>query len=57
MAVASISLLFLVKKFNAGKWSSGKHIKEAASQVISEHGAAISHHHGVGMDHLPWIEA
>lgn len=32
-------------------------IKEAASCVISEHGAAISHHHGVGMDHLPWIEA
>ena len=32
-------------------------IKRTASDVISAHGAAISHHHGVGMDHMRWLEA
>lgn len=32
-------------------------IKEAASEAICEHGGTISHHHGVGVDHLPWVEA
>ena len=31
-------------------------IKRAASETISKHGAAISHHHGVGMDHMRWLE-
>lgn len=30
-------------------------IKKAASDVIAEHGGTISHHHGVGTDHLPWM--
>lgn len=29
--------------------------KEAASQVIVEHGATITHHHGVGTDHEPYL--
>lgn len=32
-------------------------IKEAASRVIVEHGGTISHQHGVGMDHKPWLGA
>ncbi len=31
-------------------------IKKAASEAIIAHGGTISHHHGVGEDHLPWIE-
>ena len=31
-------------------------IKKAASDAICQHGGTISHHHGVGEDHLPWIE-
>ena len=30
-------------------------IKRAASDAIAAHGGTISHHHGVGEDHLPWI--
>ena len=36
-----------------GQWRT---IKEAASEAIVTHGGTISHHHGVGLDHLPWIE-
>jgi alkyldihydroxyacetonephosphate synthase len=30
-------------------------VKRAASDAIAEHGGTISHHHGVGTDHLPWM--
>ncbi|MEM1348964.1 MAG: FAD-binding oxidoreductase [Myxococcota bacterium] len=32
-------------------------IKHAASDAIGAHGGTISHHHGVGRDHMPWLEA
>jgi alkyldihydroxyacetonephosphate synthase len=31
-------------------------IKRAASDAVMAAGGTISHHHGVGEDHLPWIE-
>jgi alkyldihydroxyacetonephosphate synthase len=31
--------------------------KQAASQAIVEGGGTITHHHGVGRDHLPWMRA
>ncbi|HEY8432082.1 MAG TPA: FAD-binding oxidoreductase [Sandaracinaceae bacterium] len=37
-----------------GQWRA---IKEAASEAISRHGGTISHHHGVGIDHAPWLPA
>ncbi len=37
-----------------GQWWA---IKEAASDAIVQHGGTISHHHGVGTDHLRWMEA
>ncbi|NIQ37054.1 MAG: FAD-binding protein [Proteobacteria bacterium] len=30
-------------------------IKEAASDAIVSAGGAISHHHGIGLDHRPWL--
>jgi alkyldihydroxyacetonephosphate synthase len=30
-------------------------VKRAASEAIAAHGGTISHHHGVGTDHLPWL--
>ena len=36
------------------QWSA---IKTAASDAIVAHGGTISHHHGVGTDHTPWLEA
>jgi alkyldihydroxyacetonephosphate synthase len=32
-------------------------IKKAAGDAIASHGGTISHHHGVGVDHLPWMSA
>jgi alkyldihydroxyacetonephosphate synthase len=32
-------------------------LKEAASRAILEHGGTISHQHGVGTDHRPYLEA
>jgi alkyldihydroxyacetonephosphate synthase len=30
-------------------------MKQAASDVIAEKGGTISHQHGVGRDHAPWL--
>ncbi len=37
-----------------GQW---QRIKAAASNAISQNGGTISHHHGVGWDHTPWLAA
>lgn len=34
-----------------------RRIKRAASDAIAANGGTISHHHGVGEDHLPWMAA
>ncbi|HEX2754396.1 MAG TPA: FAD-binding oxidoreductase [Candidatus Limnocylindrales bacterium] len=34
-----------------------RQLKTAASDVIVEHGGTISHQHGVGRDHRPWLAA
>ena len=38
-----------------GEIAQWRAIKKAASDAILAHGGTISHHHGVGEDHLPWI--
>ncbi|MCH7909990.1 MAG: FAD-binding oxidoreductase, partial [Candidatus Hydrogenedentes bacterium] len=30
-------------------------LKRSASDTLVENGGTISHHHGVGVDHLPWV--
>lgn len=35
-----------------GQWRT---IKKAASDAIVKNGGTISHHHGIGEDHLPWM--
>jgi alkyldihydroxyacetonephosphate synthase len=37
-----------------GQW---RRIKGAASDAIVRGGGTITHHHGVGEDHLPWLDA
>lgn len=32
-------------------------VKRAAQQSFIDHGATLSHHHGVGTEHLPWLAA
>jgi alkyldihydroxyacetonephosphate synthase len=38
----------------AQRW---RRAKQAASEVIVAHGATITHHHGIGSDHAPWMAA
>lgn len=38
----------------ADRWRAAK---AAASEAIVAHGATITHHHGVGSDHSPWLDA
>lgn len=46
------TFMFLVDpKDPIGQW---RKLKHAASDVLVRLGAAISHHHGVGADHVPW---
>lgn len=37
-----------------GQW---RRVKIAASDALRDHGGTISHHHGVGRDHAPWMAA
>ncbi|WP_420176483.1 FAD-binding oxidoreductase [Luteococcus sp. OSA5] len=32
------------------------HVKRAVQQSFVEHGGTVSHHHGVGEEHSPWME-
>lgn len=39
---------------NLDRW---RRLKTAASDAVVEHGGTISHQHGVGRDHRPWLAA
>ncbi|MBI1330059.1 MAG: FAD-binding protein [Alphaproteobacteria bacterium] len=54
---ASLYYTMIFPRALDGEIAQWKEIKTAASNAISAHGGTISHHHGVGEDHLPWIEA
>ncbi len=32
-------------------------IKETATEAIIKHGGALSHHHGIGSMHKPWVQS
>lgn len=53
---ASLYFTFVFPQAAAGReleqWMAVKH---AASEAIAGHGGTISHHHGVGTDHAPWM--
>ena len=46
--------------FSRARWTvttsrNGARSRRAASDAIVANGGTISHHHGVGEDHLPWM--
>ncbi len=56
---ASVYVTFLFRRCDDpeelhARW---KTMKRTASEVIVEFGGTISHQHGVGTDHMPYIEA
>jgi alkyldihydroxyacetonephosphate synthase len=52
---ASLYFTYLFPRALGGDIAQWLTIKKAASEAIRSHGGTISHHHGVGEDHLPWI--
>ena len=52
---ASLYFTFIFPRALHGEIAQWQTIKKAASEAIVSHGGTISHHHGVGEDHLPWM--
>ncbi|HXM00577.1 MAG TPA: FAD-binding oxidoreductase [Rhizomicrobium sp.] len=52
---ASLYFTYIFPRALDGEIAQWQAIKRAASDAIVAHGGTISHHHGVGEDHLPWI--
>jgi alkyldihydroxyacetonephosphate synthase len=53
---ASLYFSYIFPRALDGEVAQWARIKSAASDAIVAHGGTISHHHGVGEDHLPWME-
>jgi alkyldihydroxyacetonephosphate synthase len=50
--------LYFTFAFVFGKDPLGEydHVKSAIQQAFVDNGSSISHHHGVGLEHAPWLE-
>jgi len=51
------TVLFRLGKTAEETWERWNTLKMSASSIIAEKGGTISHQHGVGVDHKPYIEA
>jgi alkyldihydroxyacetonephosphate synthase len=54
---ASIYYTFLARQDEGREIEQWQRVKTAATQAIIDGGGALSHHHGIGVDHRPWIGA
>ena len=54
---ASIYYTFLAKQEEGREIEQWQHVKTAATQAIIDNGGALSHHHGIGVEHRPWMGA
>jgi alkyldihydroxyacetonephosphate synthase len=52
---ASLYFTYIFPRNLGGEIAQWQAIKKAASDAVAANGGTISHHHGVGEDHLPWI--
>lgn len=50
--------LYFTFAFKAGEDADREYatVKTAIQQAFVDHGGTLSHHHGVGMEHAPWME-
>jgi alkyldihydroxyacetonephosphate synthase len=53
---ASLYFTLLVRQREGAEIEQWQALKRAAGDAIARHGGTITHHHGVGRDHLPWME-
>ena len=54
---ASLYYLILAKQLKGRELEQWRAIKRAATECIVACGGTLSHHHGVGRDHAPWLVA
>lgn len=54
---ASLYFTYIFPRALNGEVAQWQAIKKAASDAIVANGGTISHHHGIGEDHLPWMTA
>jgi len=54
---ASLYFTFLARQQAGDEIGQWRTTKEAASAAITSAGGTITHHHSVGRDHAPWMEA
>ena len=53
---ASLYFTFIFPRALDGEIAQWQTIKKAATDAVIANGGTLSHHHGVGEDHLPWME-
>src|SRR5262249_17909857 len=53
---ASLYFTFLAKQADGRELEQWQTVKEAACKCILENGGTLSHHHGIGKDHAPWLQ-
>jgi alkyldihydroxyacetonephosphate synthase len=54
---ASLYFTFIARRRGGGEVEQWAAVKKAASEAIVANGATITHHHAVGRDHAPYMEA
>jgi alkyldihydroxyacetonephosphate synthase len=53
---ASLYFTLLARQREGAEIDQWQAVKRSAGDAIARHGGTITHHHGVGRDHLPWME-
>ena len=53
----SIYYTFLARQTEGRELEQWERVKAAATQAIVDAGCALSHHHGIGSEHRPWMAA
>jgi alkyldihydroxyacetonephosphate synthase len=54
---ASLYFTFIARRRPGAELEQWRAVKAAASEAIVESGGTITHHHGVGRDHVPYMRA
>jgi alkyldihydroxyacetonephosphate synthase len=53
---ASLYVTFLARMARGGEIGQWETIKRAATECIMANGGTLTHHHGVGYEHAPWMQ-
>jgi alkyldihydroxyacetonephosphate synthase len=53
---ASLYYTFLGRQADGREIAQWEYVKRKATQAIVQYGGTLSHHHGVGVDHRPWLQ-